>query len=590
MEVGEYNKSLIDWPIVRYIHIEHERRPDDWQLYEAYDDYLAAHGVDRASKLDLSALTAETARLIFFLRYICVPEVMDYSLAFASSTELEDERIAVCQMLLSLDPENTKAYSAEISRLTLASAIRATIQRVDERKVYIDTEGIRRSLDKSFHDRFERYIAYTRLSSELRERMGLSDLVDRDLDAVVYISDESFGLFSGLFDELKARFISSNDYGLDSYLSVRIRHGTLSGHARSIFERLNLITRKNTTTGEYERNDVLLQQHFRFLNPENEHSADMLLRRLSREIDETIESAKKNWIQIKGPGAPDGLFNYDYSPEQYGAAFVRLIEADEFEPFVMGVFSELRDRTEYNLAIVREKIRGEMAAALSSALDDAAGGLYSLDAALRDGQLAQSFAQCRTHIHNELETVASWFQHADDRVHPDISLRLLVDTCASIVRNFHPNFELVLANQVGDRIWCEGRTVLTLVDILLILLENISKHSDGIRAQATVSARFEGEKLHLEVTNAIPVGADVAEIEAAASRLNTISCDPEPTDAGVRSEGGSGHPKLHKLLRTDLGRGADYNVHVRIDGGVVFVVSVVAGARGIAYENPSCRG
>jgi hypothetical protein len=56
-----------------------------------------------------------------------------------------------------------------------------------------------------------------------------------------------------MFLFVRDNFVSNNEFGLDAYLSTRIRHGTLPNHIRSVFEIYNLVTAQ--TDGNYANND-----------------------------------------------------------------------------------------------------------------------------------------------------------------------------------------------------------------------------------------------------------------------------------------------------------------------------------------------
>jgi len=53
-------------------------------------------------------------KLTYFLRFVCVPQVMDVSTAFSSSRELDEERTSVCQLLAEIDSANLDEYQTEI--------------------------------------------------------------------------------------------------------------------------------------------------------------------------------------------------------------------------------------------------------------------------------------------------------------------------------------------------------------------------------------------------------------------------------------------------------------------------------------------
>ena len=62
-------------------------------------------------------------------------------------------------------------------------------------------------------------------------------------DGNEFSKDPQFDIYKDIFYFLRDKFLFSN-YGLQQYLSARIRHGVLLGEIRPEFENLNLITEK----------------------------------------------------------------------------------------------------------------------------------------------------------------------------------------------------------------------------------------------------------------------------------------------------------------------------------------------------------
>jgi hypothetical protein len=304
----------LHWPILYWICYEEGVLPRDLRrLYTEYDTLLASLGVERPSQLTPILHTLPRKQLVVFLRYVCIPDVMDSSIAYKSTSDVEAERIGVCKLLLTLDEPNAAVFADEIYRLTQADMVRRAVRHVEERKVFIDTPGIKQTLDQAFVSKVERYRLISQLQDERIRRILLPDYLSPDkMPRIVTLNDASFELFKELFNELKTRFISSNEYGLDSYLSVRIRHGTLSGQLRSPFDSSHLITRRESDEGGYHRNKYWMDR----LSPVGDTilaAVDQELRKFSEMIDKTIDRVKSCWLQIKGIDHSEGLFDFTVS-------------------------------------------------------------------------------------------------------------------------------------------------------------------------------------------------------------------------------------------------------------------------------------
>ena len=117
-----------------------------------------------------------------------------------------------------------------------------TLRRVATSKIHFNLDGIESSLDPSFFQRLDRYFALTRLSEGTRRTVELH--WEDKTSAQEMIAEAPLLLFRELFHQVRYAFLYSNEHGLDSYLSVRIRHQTIKGALRSIFERHNLVSEK----------------------------------------------------------------------------------------------------------------------------------------------------------------------------------------------------------------------------------------------------------------------------------------------------------------------------------------------------------
>jgi hypothetical protein len=242
---------------------------------------------------------------------------MDWSFVYASEQELDDQRIAICQHLQTIDPDNANIYSEEISLRTRASKVRQAMHHVDNNKVYVDTSGIKRSLGRIFDDLFERYKDFRSLEPTIRTHVISFDQGGEPTTktfTVIY-ADLAMKLFNSLFDEVRDRYISSNEYGLDSYLSLRIRHGTLAGQIRSLFEEQHLITRASAEGSEYEPN-LYWREALSEFSPLGWITLNAAFSKMSKEVDQTIEEVKRDWLQIRSDTHEDGMFDFLFTESE----------------------------------------------------------------------------------------------------------------------------------------------------------------------------------------------------------------------------------------------------------------------------------
>ena len=217
---------------------------DEIVLNVSYDEFLYKLGVSRPSELTKTIASDDwNEYYTYFLAEVCVPNVMDRSLAFESYDDVLKERCYICSDLIDLDPQHAEKYEKEINSITGSMMTQRTKREVEKGKIYVDIDGVKTVLKKDLIDSYERYQDYQQHSME--------DLVVRIIEALkiaekdgepFILSYDNTAQLSELIKKARNVFVADNKYGLDGYLSVRIRHGTLESQLRSCFEKHKLIT------------------------------------------------------------------------------------------------------------------------------------------------------------------------------------------------------------------------------------------------------------------------------------------------------------------------------------------------------------
>ena len=220
------------------------RRHDDADVFQplqfAYEDFVQSRNALRPSELKPSSET-ERAKLIYFLRHVAVPAVMDVSFwLFKRSRDTLTERIAVCSLLAELDPDQEHIYRDEIKDITKILNVEDGLEDVDRSRVFVNLPKLERWAEAELLESFERYKALMRAGGGA-EDAGEFDKILKDIAGgkplpserfANYPKDEAGELLLDIFNTFTQKYLHDADFGLDAYLSMRIRHGSLAGHIR----------------------------------------------------------------------------------------------------------------------------------------------------------------------------------------------------------------------------------------------------------------------------------------------------------------------------------------------------------------------
>ena len=262
------------------------------------------------------------------------------------------------------------------------------MRQIDVSKIYVDEQGIRTVGQTVLKESFARYKEMASLSSIDTLKMlnpdGLNLLYHFDeqgkivsttpvsiaelataaeglVGKVKVVTGVQFALFKELFLDVRDRFISSGEHGLDAYLSIRIRHGVLQNQIRSPFEALHLISEKDTTTGQYLENS-----YWSGKLPEISDDTKTIIQKelaiFSRKIDDIAQMLNKAIVQVRTERKNvDGLFDYTFDDATLIELFTNEFDVlTDVEQFLDAIFQILWKRTQVNLETIRELISGKL--------------------------------------------------------------------------------------------------------------------------------------------------------------------------------------------------------------------------------------
>lgn len=551
-------KDLIDLPIFFQL-----AKTDTYQLYVTYDVFMGEHSIN--SPKDITLLDGiEKSKLIFFLRDVCKTDVLNYSIYFDSAEEVEKERIELLKYLMNFDKSNESAYINELTELTQSIAIRNVIREVNKGRITINVQGLKKAEAANIKEGFVRY-QEIELYSKDKDWVSL-DLTSKSLNAslasltdekikIVHIGDPAFVTFKLMFVEIRDKYIYSKEYGLDGYLSTRIRHGTLLNQIRSVFESLNLTSQKESG-GAYVDNEYWNERIPPSLISKRKE-LQTAIKSFSKRVDDYTESIIRDLIQVKTEAKAEkqfALFDYSFDQKElaYLFAFIRE-KVKDYNTFYDFVISELENRTKEILSAVRSYFNSEVKNQYDTIIMDFEREVRTIIEENAFGDLTFSITKCTTNIQNELVGISEWFSLSDVSSNLVLDVETLVHTGVQITNSIYPNKQIHPQIKVNKNYRLRG--VIHIYDIIRILLNNIINHS-GLNSEeldVQISSDFVADKiLRLSFTNNL---AEIVNLEELAGKLQKVREKWENQTVALEKiniEGGSGFDKIVKILLFDM--------------------------------------
>ncbi len=536
-------------PIVYDLYLRYVGDDRPYIRSDAYEDFLSARGYSAPSDISPPLDDTPQEHLNYFLWRICTPEVMLHSDSFASSREVEDERIRVLELLRRADPSNSSKYEAALRKLTREQIIQQGLRHIEQSKFAISSEPLRRWAEKNLRE------GYTRLQDLIAA--GVKDLApktnaasDLQTDALATPEDE----LTASAGESLARFVqeafTNSSHGLDSYLSMRARHGSFSGHIRSVLEEESILTVRDSRTEQYRRNDFWLSR-LRADASALEH-VDKLLRDFARAFDGTVQSFTNERLQIKSHEKPKGLFTFDIYALDALFLAADVENGKGFDGFLDRCFQVFWQNVESSTGMVRDEID----AALKPELERLFSALVSDVATFREvvadlDDFIGALRRAQTNLQSALEVLKEWFRTPKALPELTYTMDQVVDISLKQVKKLHPEFDPVVQTEIVIDHSLVNLYVIDLPrfsDIFFNIWENIQRHSGvGNEPEVLVRVTTDGGRLTLYIEN------DMAYWEGVLDRLNNIRTviDADRFQKVVKTEGGTGLAKLWNTVRGD---------------------------------------
>lgn len=538
-------------PLLYYVAYNYDVLEEEEDLTIACENFFYANAIDFPSKMTENRNAYPENMLIYFLRYVCTTQNMGpVLLSIRSAGELDRERINICRALRQLDEKNREIYDQEIRDITRKRYINEKLNAMENSKIYVNTEGIKAKIIRNLKSDFNSYMYYRRHQGSY---MPPITRIQRNGDQVQELQmDDASQIFREIILNIRDEFVSSGEFGLDGYLSLNIRHGTLGAQLRAPLTKYRLLAPFKVETGTYDVDDRWL---YKLKNPIEKEEAQTAIINFSLETEAIIRRLKDELIQVSTEEKQTkGVFQYVFDDAGLNRLWEMLDENSELEDFTECVFEELWRATERNLKSMQETIRGEITEKYGEAFHKLKDCYKKLNKKYDCSENFRWLQETQEQMQGELEKICHWFQRSKAGQYEDFDLEQAFHIGLQMVENIHPEkkFKVRKFKQKTDK-KMPGKHLKDYTDIFYNLIANVCEHGKAtgnvISFDADVTADETGVNIVMSNDYDFSRGMKQGKrkLDAALQELEDGSYL-----SAAQKEGGTGILKICKILAVDL--------------------------------------
>lgn len=545
-------------PVVLYLYLLEYENPDaNFNLRLSIDEFLMCNECHVPSALIERADYFDGELLIFFLDYVCTNEYLEFVTSLNQTRLIEEERREILKWLVVKNPKRRSDYEDEIKGISARLTVDDGLKEFDRSRVHVDLLGIYKWAEKHLTEDYDRLQTLIRTNSNVgldTYRLLEQAILDpTNITKVVLggeknpIEVQTLKIIRIIFDQ----FNNNKPYGLDTHLSLRIRHGSFRGYIRSVLELSSLISTKDKSTGFYMVPQVWkagIEQVSETQRRQIQKAFDSFGRNVDSEIDQYINEL----IQIRTQEKSHGLFHIQMNELVLKVMSSSAISGISSKEFIDNCFLIYLSSLEQCLEFVREMIEHQFKPKM-------VGFIAELETTLRkacndqlDPVRERSIADGRKQLIDVIDKVRDWFTFFDYRSTSKLfTLEEMADVAIAAVGNTRKGNSRHVTKDIDVYLsTVKVMSLETVVDPLFILLENAEKYGDVSEA-SPIQLKIKliespSSKIRLQVSNKLKDDEDIPELKA---RLSNLAEEIKSVGLNERlaTEGGTGLVKLSKM-------------------------------------------
>jgi hypothetical protein len=523
-----------------------------FNLKACWRSFMNDVNVSIPSELSFEHFNGNVGKYLYFLEKICIAEVIESDATnFQSERDIKIERISICNKILETDLRLN--IMEERDSLERSIAIHDGLNDIETSGLTVDQERFKAVARKKFNNEFSRFKSFLELGF-IREKLNSYDDKNSQIDHALITKplDEANKILVNLIHDLSHMFLKNQEFGLDYYLSMRIRHGRLIGISRGPLERRKIVTKYSEVDEKYLDNSYWFEKYEPYLCFEELVLLNKSLAKFSYKFDCLMKSFKDNQVQIRADDKPEGLFFIDLyksSLDLFKKSIKKETTIDDFLVYIIEYFLIAVEASSKNVKIwIDSKLKTEINKELYN-LQREIDGL--INRSVSSNLIVSEITSARTEMNNTLNDISGWFDISSENKTSirTYSMEDVIEISLARTRRIYQEFNPKLTREQSIKDVHFHRSLLALiVDAFSIVLSNIYVHGGDVSPDILIKSEMlknyfnvEGvnfAKIHIHISNKI--------IKSLVSfeRLNNIRAELESNQLKSHQEGGSGFHKL----------------------------------------------
>ena len=528
--------------------------------------------------------------LCYFIHKICTLHFLNREPGFSKSPEeAENIRIKLLWRLLDLDPSNLKQYYDEISKIMLEKSIRSNISKINQSKVTVEVDKIKSEYYDILNENFEKYLSMKEFVDDYNSVDITSSEYLEDIRAVAtkvtekIRTDKNYTqrviVLRKILVRITEEFLFNTKYGLDTYLSSRIRHGYCRYQLTDSFIDYNLLSKtRSDNSKEFVENEYWDQK----LEGQGIECSDAFKKCISSfttNIENKVDEVKNHWIKIRYTSSEDGLLDFTQFIETFLSSILLYdIKFDDFEIFFSRVIEELWGWLEISLEKLRSRIVTELYSFFISELDILQENILLINDKYMSeiaSEVLQNINLCKKNIENATNEFAAVL-YKNDIIYKDFYMKTLVATSTEISGKLNSNFKNVTMDiDINIMEQIDGKLFPYFVDIFNMLITNANIHSgysdlrelkikisvdiveslDELKSEDYEFINYDGfakRHMRLSVVNSLSPTLNLSDVQEAIREKIDNLADKDIVRKHSRVEGGTGIYKIYNILKYNV--------------------------------------
>jgi len=510
------------------------------KIADMFDRFIDIN--DYESPLDIiDQVKYDKEEVQYFLKYICITENLDVLDIYTKSDEVNSERVKICEKLRENDPMNRAEYEFMIDEIITKMIVESAMSQVDGGRIYIDVDGLKRTLRTTFSTNF------SALKAEFPAIKGGENFrVDVGLVETRIVTPRSaFGrrLFS-LYKELYKEFKENTEYGLDCSLGTDFRHGHLSNQIRPTLDRYKLIFQKGAD-GKYTSNKYWYDK-YSVISLQLAKDVDHAITELSSEIDKLIDEMKSDWFNISGTNFP----SVSLSDEQFlriQEEFEATTQSEEFLNYLLHTILEISDTA---FSAFKKGFASYYAWKINSIFSSILKQIEPMSESL--GGLYDELLVCKNELYESGDEISSWIGLSSILDPPGFNINIPLAHSIDVFKRLYMHNNIQYVTNIACDATFKGKHLRSFVRIFIILIENAIKHSGLNTFTLDISAKLNAGTLILSSKNML--GSSIS-IESLKSEISDVmnNIQSEKFLDISKNDKRSGIYKIARILHSNIG-------------------------------------